>query len=733
MSWSFKGDSGWTAYSASDSASIEAAYARRAESPVFALNATYSVDFGRLVQFRNDDADRWRSVRRRPPHARTAQRPPPRAAAAAGAARRAAQGGSSDREKEDDDDESREQQEKEQKDDDEEEEEEESDDGEDEAYEEEGSEDDKWGAAARRRKKRARPAPAPAAKRKAAAAAAKAGERGAAEAGVPLPAAASAAAESAATRRLREVEEEKRAIIADYEKEIEAMHADMAEARGAYEAQLKTAEAELRSARAELAELRRDHDALVQSLSKATSIIGKRERPGAATEEAPTGKRTREAVEDAKDATQRMGKERRSEDDDPTQPLSQTLLVDDSAASSSQNRFSALNAAALFPQSSSSSSSAPPFRGVMERHLLNPSTLEHGQRPICSLVLSGLELVVGFSAGRVELWDVRRSVRTALIKEEPLPASLANTAAEHDDEWRGESANVHCLASYTARGGERVLLTGKGRRVVVYEAEADGRALRERRSVDLGRGCYVSALCVMREGWLCVGVTGAGFSIAVFDCDALLEAGPIAPLHRLAVVTNEVRRIVQLNDGRIAVAGCSSLQKPGDREESGAVELWSVGATHGTRSVLDGPTAPPDVGLRCNSLSLLNPASPGAVSDLVAAYEFCTSGERLALLHSIDAAQTKSSSAVVEARHLPPADENTYTSVTAYAGGSFLALTYGGALLHWRRVGRGTKAAWSASRTRAEEEAEMEDSTVIAFGDGRVVTTGGKGSVKLWR
>jgi photosystem II stability/assembly factor-like uncharacterized protein len=70
--------------------------------------------------------------------------------------------------------------------------------------------------------------------------------------------------------------------------------------------------------------------------------------------------------------------------------------------------------------------------------------------------------------------------------------------------------------------------------------------------------------------------------------------------------------------------------------------------------------------------------------------------------------------------------------VTAYGEGSrglaFMAMTYGGALLHWKSAGK----KWTHTKVRAEEEADMEDSAVVALEDGRVVTTGGKGSVKVW-
>ena len=762
MSWFFKGDQTWVPYSAADSAAIEQAHTAftTTDGPnLFTLNPTYSIDFTKSVQFRSDDPTRWRAVKRGTGGAGSSK------GAGRGAGRRT---GAKRRVEEADEDDDGEAEYLEDEDDGEE-------DDEDEAYEEEEEEDEDDVP-----KKRGKQRP-PALKRAAAKKTAPSPLAPPAKAPSPPASPSSSSASSnpkgltdaAAVRRVKALEEEKASIIADYEKEIEGLHAELVGQRTEVEEskrRMQGKEEELKAVREELEELRHDHEVLLQTLSTATTLIGKRGKGGAeppalnigrpqpATASTSTGvKRRRE--EGKEEEGERKEVKQKRVDDDATQLVSQlspTLAMDDVPSNPHPSGFDARpraqsNAAfSVFNPTHALLASPPrtPFRAQLDRHLINPATLSHPHRPICCLTNSRDELVIGFTGGRIELWNVRSFHQTGIVEADPAKAkSLTSKREDLDDKGRGESHNIHCLAAFSMKG-ERWLLAGKGRRLILYrllESEEEERGgVEERRSVDFGAGCYVSCLCVMREGWVAVGLAGAGSAIQVLDLAWVISSSrtPTVSLCTLQVRTNELRKLIQLNDGRLALAGCSSLQQPTDTVERGAVELWTLpdppsSALPKCELIPDGPSIDPDVGLRCNSITLLNPTSPSSLSSLpppsqlVAAYEACATGYRWLTLHTLPSYPTPPSpSSPIEPQHLPPTDENTYTGMVTSGESELMALTYGGVLLRWRKIGGVRK--WVFDKWKVEVEADMDDSGVVALADGRIVTTGGTGSVKVW-
>ena len=703
------------------------------------LSATYAVDLRQRRQYRIDDPDRWRAVQRRGP----GQQEGDDEGDGDGEEEDAAAGGDGE-----DDEEYREDE------DEEEEEEEEEAAGRQRKRPTRPRQQQKKAAApaarkveekgAKRGKGKEKPAAAPAGSAPAAKGRTAGGTARAAQAGSgdgrrdssASPAPASSPSSSSASA-VRVWEEEKRRIVADYEAEIEALQRRIGEGDAAQQrlqteleaareekaGRQREAEAEHERLRAEHEQLQREHERLLQQLEPVISIIGSRRAAGsdkrqrgsssAGREEAP--KRPQLSASAAEEATQALL---------GSSLLSPTLVLDGAESFSS--------AAASAP--------ATAFRGLLERHLVNRSTLQPGIRPLCACAVGVDQLLIGYTAGRLELWDLTDYRLLCALKEQQ-PSSSARRGkqggGQDDDAAKADSENVYCVASLGSRDGQRLVAAGRGRHLLQYALTDDG--LQQRRKADLGQSGFVSCCCLLRDGLLAVGVSGSSHRIALFELGAAAAGADWKPKRSLAVRSPEVRQLLQLHDGRLAVAGCSSLQRAGDRDESGAVELWSRQGDDWSRAIIaSAPAAAPDVGLRCNGIALLptddsSSSSSSSSSSLLAAYEWCSTGDRALCLHHLTAAD--SSTLVVEKQHSPSAAESSYTAVAAAAVSPpcALALTYGGVLLLWRRQagGGGDWQRERAVKVEQEPDAEVDESAVLALPDGRILITAA-GNVKVW-
>lgn len=90
----------------------------------------------------------------------------------------------------------------------------------------------------------------------------------------------------------------------------------------------------------------------------------------------------------------------------------------------------------------------------------------------------------------------------------------------------------------------------------------------------------------------------------------------------------------------------------------------------------------PTIGLRCNSIVVLNGTGPAGADQMVAAYEYCNNGARQLVQYTFaTAARGLDVSAVnVEAKNNPSLEENTFTSlaVSQSQPNRCVAMTYGG-------------------------------------------------------
>eukprot|EP00039_Didymoeca_costata_P030635 m.30658 g.30658 ORF g.30658 m.30658 type:complete len:270 (-) comp8224_c0_seq1:32-841(-) len=64
VQWFWKDDNGWKEYSSKDTEKIEYAYNQDKKNEKFALNKTYCIHFPNMIQFRKEDYDRQRPIKR---------------------------------------------------------------------------------------------------------------------------------------------------------------------------------------------------------------------------------------------------------------------------------------------------------------------------------------------------------------------------------------------------------------------------------------------------------------------------------------------------------------------------------------------------------------------------------------------------------------------------------------------------------------------------------------------
>jgi hypothetical protein len=62
MSWFWKADDGWKAYSAEDNNKLEDGFRKKQKK--MKLNDTYSIDYKEMIQHRSDDYNRQREIKR---------------------------------------------------------------------------------------------------------------------------------------------------------------------------------------------------------------------------------------------------------------------------------------------------------------------------------------------------------------------------------------------------------------------------------------------------------------------------------------------------------------------------------------------------------------------------------------------------------------------------------------------------------------------------------------------
>jgi hypothetical protein len=464
-------------------------------------------------------------------------------------------------------------------------------------------------------------------------------------------------------------------------------------------------------------------------------------------------------------------------DDDATQPMQ---------APEDEPMAPAAAAAASVPASAKPAATAAPFLPV-------PVRLE-GQlvsRPSDSAALSMASVraqgpggaksiaLVGALNGAISLWSFNSAATgpTAAARLE-LTQDKARDVHPHatlavagdDGDWsktRYVSALLVLPLLSDAGGNTFVVLAGEGRLLRSYALTLDAAGSQGSMKllpggvIDMGDGSWVTCLTRLvdpaaaagsKMAYVGVGVSGAGHAVKVVRValgGAVAAAKPVQ-VRSLPTRSEEVRGVAQLrsSSGRIVVAGCS-VALPGSLDEGGAIELFDFeGAADGAQGELlkHDLTVHPSIGLRCNGIRVVAPSSAGGGESLLCAFEFCANGARQLTLYTFDRAGMRDVSVTnLEAKHAPPADENTFTSIAVApleSGPSTtraLAMTYGGKLLCFDLTGETAGPRKLLASAHAHGEAPQEDSTHVFVleppGAARpiILTTGGKSELKLWK